>query len=220
MASRGALSRGGAVIPSLLIVLVTTGASHAFEPASSQRLEASSGQPGDRFGGAFSNAVAGDVAVVMAPRADHGAAEGSLYVFERTGGIWSESDELSAVDLGVSGFDPLGNVRAAVVLSAGTALFSGSASGGSGHSAYVLEDVGGTATVTAELVASGGDLGGIAIADDLALVGGSDSGSATIGTRVYERVAGAWMRILPPSRRAIRTSSTRGLPWPSPAIPP
>lgn len=84
--------------------------------------ELSSGRPGtfERFG--FSIVVEGDVAVVGAPNDDdEGDNAGAVYVFTRTGGVWTESDKLTAAD--GSAFDLFGHAvavsRSTVVVGTG-----------------------------------------------------------------------------------------------------
>ncbi len=63
-----------------------------------QKLEASDGAPGDRFG--YAVAISGETVVVGA-EGDDGAAggeQGSAYVFVRSGGVWIEQQKLEASD--------------------------------------------------------------------------------------------------------------------------
>ncbi len=62
------------------------------------KLTATDAQPDDRFG--FGVAVSGDTVVVGAPNLGDatGAAPGAAYVFVRSGGVWSQTGKLSAMD--------------------------------------------------------------------------------------------------------------------------
>ena len=59
-----------------------------------QKLVANHIAPGDAFG--YSVAVAGDTVVVRAPV--HGEGRGAVYVFTRSGSVWTERRELIASD--------------------------------------------------------------------------------------------------------------------------
>lgn len=62
-----------------------------------RELVASNGASGDRLG--WSTRIEGDTAITGAPRKDGVAFEtGAVYVFERSGGLWVETAELSAID--------------------------------------------------------------------------------------------------------------------------
>jgi len=161
------------------------------------KLLASDGAAEDRFGSRVS--VSSDTALVVAMGDDDlGQDSGSAYVFERVGGVWSQTTKLLASD-GAAG-DSFGY---SVAVSGETVLvgvMNDDDRGENSGSAYVFEKVGGVWTQTAKLLASDGaaeDWFGysVAISGETAFVGarqdddsGVDSGSAY----VFERVGGVW----------------------------
>jgi hypothetical protein len=60
------------------------------------KLASANGALGDQFG--KSVALSGDTAPVSAPYDDHGTSSGSVYVFTRSGGAWTQQVKLTAAD--------------------------------------------------------------------------------------------------------------------------
>ena len=159
------------------------------------KLTADDGDVDDNFGGAV--AVAGDTAVVGAPDDTNvnGRDAGAVYVFERSGGAWSQRVKLTADDGDVA--DAFGSVLA---LFEGTVLVGApSDTNGNGRdagAAYVFERGTDGWSQRTKLVASDGgteELFGTAVAlsSDAALVGapgdtngnGRDAGAAYVFDR-------------------------------------
>lgn len=163
-------------------------------------LTAADGAAYDQFGSAL--AVSGTSLLIGAPGASVGgnSTQGAVYVFNSTGGVWSEAQKLTASDgaagdefggaLSISGADALIGAR--------TATVGGNARAGA---VYTFNDAGGNWSETQKLTASdaaAGDLFGSAVALDgtTALVGApaaSVAGDAFRGA-VYDfvNVGGVW----------------------------
>ena len=152
---------------------------------------ASDAANGDNFGNRV--AIQGDVAVIGATEDDD---KGSVYVFERAGGVWSESAKLTASDGGS------GHQFGSGVAIDGDVIVIGAQKDGNG-SAYVFVKPGGgwaTGTETAKLTASDGASGdrfgcSVDIAGDVIVVGAyfdhlttDDQGSAY----VFVKPGGGW----------------------------
>lgn len=161
------------------------------------RLTPADGQPGDLFGGSV--AIEGDTVVIGAPL-DSGAViqyTGSVYVFTRSAGVWTEQAKLRASD--ASQLDALGW---AVSISGDTVVAGAynSIQAPFAEAAYVFVGSGGEWTEQQKLTASDGGAGGlfgisVAVNGDTAIVGaagadalGSDSGAAY----VFTRSSGIW----------------------------
>jgi hypothetical protein len=145
--------------------------------------------------------LSADLLVVGAPEDDAGAADGgSVYVFRRTGGVWTEEAKLRPASPGL-----LARFGSSVSLS-GTSLAVGSPGrfvGGAflTGAVYVYDSADGPWTEQAELVdplGDGGDLFGEALGldDDLLVVGAPgdevDVGLGAGSARVFTRSAGRW----------------------------
>lgn len=163
-------------------------------------LYASDGENYDEFGTAV--AIDGDTAVVGAPEGHFWVWSGHAYVFERVGGVWSQTARLSGSG-GTLEHDNTGN---AVAVSGDTILVGASGDddlGGNAGSAYLWEKVGGRWTEVAKLTAAshaeGDDFGySVSLSPDTAFVGvigdddlGADSGSVC----VFEPVGGVWTQV-------------------------
>jgi len=190
--------RSCSAVSVLSALIVGTPHAHAAPPwAVEQKLVASDGAPDDTFGGAV--AISGTVAVVGASEDDDlGANSGSVYVFQRVGGVWSQVAELHASD-GAAG-DRFGSAVAfdgtTIVVGAGENDNPGVDSG----SAYVFRLVRGEWTETARLTPTDGAPGdrfgtSVAVSGDTAVVGaardddrGVDSGSVYF----FDRAGSAW----------------------------
>ena len=121
-----------------------------------QKLTASDGAAADFFG--FSVAISGDTVVAGAYQdSDAGNSSGSAYVFTRSGGAWTEQQNLTASD--AAAFDNFGYSVAisgdSVVAGARNDEDKGSNSG----SAYVFTRSGGAWSEQAKLTASDGASG-------------------------------------------------------------
>ena len=155
------------------------------------KLLASDGAANDLFGNSVS--LDGDTALIGAPYDDdNGDKSGSVYVFTRTGGLWTQEVKLLATD------DSTGATFGRSVSLYGNTAFIGADYydyHGNG-AAYVFTRTGTTWTQQAKLLASDGSAGdqfsfyGASLDGDTALIGavyeddkGVDSGSAYVFTR-------------------------------------
>jgi hypothetical protein len=165
-----------------------------------QRLDASDGAASDDFG--QSVAVSGDIVVIGAPEDDIGGniAQGSAYIFTRTGGVWTEQTKLIAGDAAQS--DRFG---IAVAISGDTVVIGSPFNDISGNSAqgsaYVFTLSGATWTQQEKLTASAGaaydEFGhSVAISGDTAVVGAylnDVGGNLRQGSaHVFTRSGSAW----------------------------
>jgi len=143
--------------------------------AESQKLTASDGAKQDRFGSAAS--IAAERLLVGASHADIDGndAQGAVYVFERLGGEWSETQKLSAEDGGAA--DLFGRALAA---SGDTAVVGGEGANGPGGpnqgAAWVFHEEAGVWSLEQKLTASDGqdpDSFGhaVSVSGDVAIVG-------------------------------------------------
>ncbi|MEX0785839.1 MAG: FG-GAP repeat protein [Dehalococcoidia bacterium] len=179
------------VAAALLFVLPAGG-----QPTEQAKLTASDGATFDEFG--YSVSLSGDTALVgVVWDNDNGTNSGSAYVFQRSGGVWTEQAKLTASD--GAAFDFFGSF---VSLSGDTALVGAPLdddNGGDSGSAYIFQRSGGVWTEQAKLTASDGtafDVFGVSVSlsGDTALVGtedddnGDDSGSAY----VFQHSSGVW----------------------------
>ncbi len=157
------------------------------------KLTASDGAASDRFGDAI--AIDGDTALVGARQDDGpaGSNQGSVYVFTRSGSVWTEQAKLIPSDAAAS--DGFGF---AVALQGNTAVVGAAAGDGAvanTGSAYVFTGSGSTWTEQAEFAASDGASGDqfglrLSLSADTVIVGafgddgaaGSNQGSAYIFT--------------------------------------
>ena len=152
-----ALSRGS------VYVFVRSGTTWAFQ----QQLTAPGGVANDYFGTAV--ALLGDTAMVNANGANGQA--GSVYVFNRAGTMWTQTQSFVASD--TSGGSFFGSV---ISLNATTALVGAIGQNGMTGAAYIFTLSGGTWTQAAEIVGSdsaSGDFFGsaVALSGSTALVG-------------------------------------------------
>ncbi|MEX1025302.1 MAG: hypothetical protein WD226_09515 [Planctomycetota bacterium] len=181
------------------------GAAYVFEFTAgswnqAQKLTASIPDVSGFFGSAV--AIEGDTLAVGAHRVDGTTPdEGAVYVFERTGSIWNETQKLSASD--ATQFQLFGR---AVALS-GDVLVAGAhldaSAGNASGAAYVFARSGGTWSETQKLVASdasAGDRFGFAVdVDGARLVVGAyedDSSGSEVGSvYVFDLVGGVWTEV-------------------------
>ena len=155
------------------------------------KLTADDGAADDRFGQSVS--LDGDRALVGASGDDdNGGSSGSAYVFERSGGTWTQVAKLTADD-----GDALDRFGLSVSLSGDRALvgaFGDDDNGGSSGSAYVFEQSGDSWTQKAKLTAADRTaLFGISVSIDgpRALVGTFGSNSAY----VFEQSGDSWTQV-------------------------
>jgi FG-GAP repeat len=94
-----------------------------------QKLEASDAGAGDQFG--FSVRISGETFVVGAPQDD--SAQGSAYVFVRSGGVWSQQQKLEASDAAAND-----NFGASVGIGGETVVVGALGDGDSQGSTYVF----------------------------------------------------------------------------------
>ncbi len=174
-------------------------AAWALTPIEVAKLTASDGAAGDKFGHVV--AVDGDTALIGAyGDDDNGSSSGSVYVFTRSGGMWTEQAKLTASDGAPS--DVFGY---SLALFGDTALIGAPVDDDNGigsGSAYVFTRSGEVWTEQAKLTASDGaaqDTFGysLALGVDTALIGAwgddhNDPGSSG-SAYVFVRSAGVWM---------------------------
>jgi dihydroxyacetone kinase DhaKLM complex PTS-EIIA-like component DhaM len=165
-----------------------------------QKLTAADGADGDSFG--TSVGISGDTAVVGAFRDEVGAnsSQGSAYVFTRSGGVWSQQQQLTAAD--GAAYDRFGTSVAisgdTVVVGACWDDVGGNSTQGS---AYVFTRSGSTWSQQQKLTAADGaeeDYFGwsVAISGDIAVVGVAFAGYGTAAEHgsayVYTRSGSTW----------------------------
>jgi len=181
-----------AIAPALILAPVVLGAVTAPRAAAQcqvAKLTASDGAREDRFG--YSVGVSGEVVAVGAPwDDDRGLNTGSVYVFERSGPLWSAGDKLPPVDAPIgAGFGRSlavdGEVLLVAALSEGAAyVFEHGQDGAwcqvarlTGHDTVPMDFFGWSATLSGNVAVVG------APEDD-------DNGSRSGSVYVFERDAG------------------------------
>ncbi len=161
-------------------------------------LQSSDADNGDRFG--YAVAIDGDViAVGTRYDQDAGYGTGSVYVFERVGGVWSEAAKLSAAD------QSNGQFFGQSVSVSGTRIAVGASRdpigiGPGTGSCYVFDKVGGLWTQTVKLTASDAVLDdrfghALAVEGDMLAVGAfarDDGASQSGAVYIFERDTGVW----------------------------
>lgn len=176
--------------PGAVYVFVRSGASWTQQA----KLVATGGAAGDRFGNAA--ALGTDRLLVGADYAD--ARAGAVYVFARSGSVWTQQARLSAADAVAS--DLFGR---SVALDGGTAVVgapmkAGAAAGSFARgAAYVFTASGSSWSQQAKLLAADaadGDVFGqsVAIDGDRALVGAPAAASRAGAAYVFSRSASTW----------------------------
>jgi len=183
-------------------LVADSGSAYVFEKiggvwTQSAKLTAADGAEGDQFG--YSVAVSGDTAVIGAfLDNDLGSNSGSAYVFEKIGGVWTQSAKLTAAD--GAEHDQFGF---SVAVSGDTAVI-GSRNGdglvANSGSAYVFEKFGGLWSQTTKLTASDGtqfnEFGfSVALSGDTAVIGArgdDDRGTASGSAYVFEKIGALW----------------------------
>ena len=183
----------------VLIVLATALASvaAAIQPATETKLTASDGAAGDRFG--VRVAVDGDTVVISSLLDDDaGTDSGSVYVFFRSGGTWTQQAKLTASDAAAGDVfgEAIGISGDTVVVGADFNDDAGDRSG----SAYVFVRSGSNWTQQAKLTAGDARLGdlfgrGVDISGDYLVVGASgndDRGNLAGAAYVFVRSGTTW----------------------------
>ena len=172
------------------------------------KLVASDGASLDNFG--ISVSVSGDTAVVGAWQDDDlGSASGSAYVFERAGGVWTQTAKLMASD-GVAG-DAFGG---SVSVVDDSILIGARADANSSGSAYVFERIGDVWSQVAKLTSSDGAAGdsfGTSVSrdGDTVMVGASerdDRGESSGSAYVFKKIGQNW-------RQAAKITASDGMAW-------
>ncbi len=157
------------------------------------KLLADDGARYDLFGRSVS--VSGDTAMVGMSEDDaQGYASGSVYVFERVGGVWTQQAKLLADD--GTEYDRFGS---SISVSGDTAMMTASVDDNSG-TVYVFEKVGGVWTQQAKLFSDDGTEGDyfgspVSVSGDTAVVGArwdDDNGRRSGSAYVFEKVGGVW----------------------------
>lgn len=175
------------------------GAAYVFEGSGATwtqtaKLVAGDGAPNDRFGSVV--ALSGDNALVTAPTAAVGAnaSQGAGYVFNLSGGAWSQAAKLVAAD-GV-GNDQLGIGGA---LDGTTAMLGTPNPGFFAGATYVFEESGGGWSQTQRLSVPGGPFTAFGSAIDIdgstAVIGGNlamGSQPSTGAAWIFTRSGGSW----------------------------
>jgi hypothetical protein len=161
------------------------------------KLTASDSEADDFFG--FSLSLSGDSLAVGAYRDDEqGTNSGSVYLFTRVGGVWTQQAKLTAAD--GAGYDYYGYSLSLSGDSLAVGAYADDDQGSSSGSVYVYTRTGGVWTQQAKLTASDGesdDWFGYSLSlsgDSLAVgaFGDDDQGSGSGSAYVFTRSGGAW----------------------------
>ncbi|HZL98734.1 MAG TPA: IPT/TIG domain-containing protein, partial [Planctomycetota bacterium] len=170
--------------------------------AQEAKLTASDAGAGDQFGCAV--AVSGDLVAVGAYLEDTGATDaGAVYIFRKSGAVWSQEAKLQASDLAA------GDYYGVSVALAGNHLAVGSYNDGSGAgSIYVHDKPGASWVQTAKLTQAGTGLLGSAAGVTADFVGGGASVTDVGGTSLAG-AAYAWSTI--PTPTVLSVAPTSGL---------
>lgn len=195
-----ALDRNTAIVgaPNHTVGTLYQGAAYVFERADGGWTEVellTASDPGASDGFGCTVAMLGDTALIGARGDDDlGYNAGAVYVFDRVGGAWAETDKLTASD-----GDWGGGFGSVLAMGEDLAVIGAPSAGPTGG-AYVFERIGGAWTEVAKLSAPhpsrNTDFGrAVACAPSTILVGsgGRDDQGAETGTAyVYERLQGVW----------------------------
>ena len=153
-----------------------------------QKLTASDGAALDFFG--YSVSVSGETAMVGAISKNHG--QGAAYVFVRSGGVWSQQQELTASD-GASN-DAFGN---SLSVSGDTAMIGAYVKNSQQGAAYVFVRSGAVWSQEQELTASDGAANtrfgfSISVSGNTAVIGSPWNLSAGGAAYIFVRGSGTW----------------------------
>lgn len=146
-------------------------------------------QSGGYFGGG-NVAISGDIAVVGAPFRYDGS--GAVYVFGRTGGVWSQTAELRAPR--PTPFDGFGS---ALAMSGGTLVVGAWGTARESGAAYVFRQEESSWVQEAKLTGpdekSGDAFGGsVSISGDTVIVGAFYANSFSGAAYIFSRISGVW----------------------------
>jgi hypothetical protein len=164
------------------------------------KLTAIDGAPGDLFGASVS--VAGETVVIGSPRDDDGGKNsGSVYVFVRSGSVWSQQAKVTAGD--AAPYDSFGRSVSVFGDTAAIGAFQSDAAGVNSGSAYVFTRSGNSWTERAELVGSDTaalDSFGCSLSlDDGRLVvgafGDNDSGAGSGSAYAFAGSGSSWTQV-------------------------
>jgi hypothetical protein len=153
-----------------------------------QELTASDGSVNDQFGESIS--VSGDTAVIGALNKNSG--QGAAYVFVRSGGVWSQQQELTASDGAAN--DEFGY---AVAVSGDTVVIGAYQKNSRQGAAYVFVRSVGVWSQQQELTTSDGAANdefsyALAVSGDTAVIGAYQKNSRQGAAYVFVRSAGVW----------------------------
>jgi hypothetical protein len=151
-------------------------------------LNASDGASGDSFG--TSVTVLGDTAVIGAPLDN--SSQGSVYVFTRSGTVWTEQAKLTASDGSAS--DEFG---VSVSMSGNTIVVGASKENGTQGAVYVFVGSGSSWSEQAKIVASDGSAGdvfgtSVSISDDTIVSGAYGDNNTQGSAYVFTRTGLTW----------------------------
>jgi len=181
-----------------ILLLVPVGIQNAFAVTEDVKLTATDGQAGDQFGRL---SLSGDTAIISSlGDDDNGSASGSVYIFEKISGTWTEVAKLLPSD-GAAG-DNFGTVS----ISGDTAIIgalNNDDNGFSSGSAYIFEKVAGTWTEVVKLIPADGFAGdafgsSVSISGDTVIVssaGDDDQGLNAGSAYIFEKISGTWTEV-------------------------
>jgi len=155
------------------------------------KFTASDGASGDWFGNSVS--VSGDWAVVGAPSdADGGNNSGSAYIFQNSGGTWSQAQKITAADAAAE--DAFGF---SVSISGSWAVIGASGDDSQKGAAYIFQNNGGTWSQAQKITASdgaGNDSFGysVSVSGDWAVIGASGDDSDKGAAYIFRNSGGTW----------------------------
>jgi Ni,Fe-hydrogenase III small subunit len=162
-----------------------------------QKLTAFDGAANDRFGNSVS--ISGDQLVVGVNfDDDNGDFSGSVYVYEKQGGVWTYKQKLTAFD--GAAFDNFGHSVSISGDQLVVGAFGDDDNGSNSGSVYVYEKQGGVWTYKQKLTAFDGAAddrfgNSVSISGDQLVVGANfddDNGSYSGSVYVYEKQGGVW----------------------------
>jgi uncharacterized repeat protein (TIGR01451 family) len=153
-----------------------------------QQLTASDATALDQFGTAVS--ISGNTAVVGANAKNSG--QGAAYVFVRSGGVWTQQQELTASDGAAN--DGFGG---SVLVSGDTAVIGAFGKNSNQGAAYVFVRSGGVWSQQQKLTASDGAVGdyfglSVSVSGDTAVIGAYGKNGNQGATYVFVRSGGVW----------------------------
>ena len=162
------------------------------------KLTAVDGAAEDLFG--LSVSLSGDTAIVGSRTDDLGLDSGSVYIFERVGGVWTQMARLTAAD-GAAG-DLFGS-SVSVSMSGATAAFGAFRDDDLGEdsgSVYIFKNIGGIWTQVAKLTAADGEAGAafgysVSMSGDTTIVGASNSELGKGSAYIFREIGGVWTEI-------------------------